>query len=336
MTANLSVPPVDDRPIFDLLFQRRALTMAALAQELGLFEQLEGKALGVDEIAAATGTEGRVTEAMLAVTTALGFLELEPPRRWRLSEFARVYLVASSPFFHAALLDHDHPELVELRRACLGGRGPTRPHAVAMEELSPEEIRRFIGRMHRITLPAATALGRNERFRDVRKLLDVGAGSGSLSIGIAGTNPMLRSTLLDLAPVCAIATENVTAHGLEDRISTFESNMFTGPWPGGHDAILFGNIFHDWDEASCRRLAARAFDAVDSGGRVFLHEMPLDVEKDGPLTAACLSVAMILFERGRQYTIDELHGFLGGAGFVDCDAAPSFGYYWLVSGRKPA
>ena len=34
--------------------------------------------------------------------------------------------------------------------------------------------------------------------------------------------------------------------------------------------------------------------------------------------------------------VAELHGFLEDAGFVDCDAAPSFGYYWLVSGRKPA
>ena len=35
-------------------------------------------------------------------------------------------------------------------------------------------------------------------------------------------------------------------------------DMFRDEWPAGHDTLLFGNIFHDWEDARCRKLALRA------------------------------------------------------------------------------
>ncbi len=328
-------PAVDDRIIYDLRFQYRSVPMVALAQELGLFEALAERPLGFDELAKATGTDGRITETMLAVATSFGLLEREAPGRWRLSTVARTYLLHSSPYYCGPLLNTDDPGLIELRRACLDARGPTRPFAVAMKEHSDAEINRFIELMHRQTLPAASVLGRNELFHSVKKLLDLAGGSGSLSIGISAQNALLKATLFDLPAVCTIARQNVRDFGLEDRVTTHDGDMFKDPWPTGHDGILFGNIFHDWNEEDCQILAERAFDALEPGGRIFLHEVPLHPEKDGPLTAAAFSVVMILHEHGRQYTIEELHAFLERAGFVNREASHSFGYYWLVSAQKP-
>jgi acetylserotonin N-methyltransferase len=329
------IPPVDDRLIYDLRFQYRSVPMIALAQELGLFEALAERPLGFDELAKASGTDGRVAETMLAVATSFGLLEREVEGQWRLSTVARTYLLGSSPYFCGPLLKADDPGLAELRRACLDVRGPTQAFAVAMKELTDDEIRGFIERMHRLTLPAAGALGRNERFQSVNMLLDLAGGSGSLSIGISAQNTSLRVTLFDLPAVCAIARQNIRDFGLEDRVTTHDGDMFNDPWPQGHDGILFGNIFHDWNEEECKILAQRAYDALEPGGRIFLHEVPLQPEKDGPLTAAAFSVAMILHEHGRQYTVEELHAFLERAGFVDREASHSFGYYWLISARKP-
>ena len=100
------------------------------------------------------------------------------------------------------------------------------------------------------------------------------------------------------------------------------------------DAILFGNIFHDWDVDSCQRLAQMAYDALEPGGKVLLHEMVLDEDKAGPLLTACFSVAMLIYERGKQYTFTELSDFLQQAGFSDCEVTPSFGYYHLVTATK--
>ena len=105
-------------------------------------------------------------------------------------------------------------------------------------------------------------------------------------------------------------------------------------WPNGHDAILFGNIFHDWDLESGHRLAQSAYDALPTGGQVLLHEILLDEDKSGPLLAACFSVTMLVYEKGKQYTFTELKNLLEKVGFRDCKATKSFGYYSLVSATK--
>ena len=112
--------------------------------------------------------------------------------------------------------------------------------------------------------------------------------------------------------------------------------MFADPWPSGHDAVLFGNNFHDWDEDDCRRLAQLAFDALEPGGLILQHEEPLDDTKDGPLAVACFSVVMLHNEHGKQYTRAEFQGMLQDVGFVGFQCTPSHVYYDLIQARKPS
>ena len=328
-----SPPPVGDRALYDLQYQRFAAPMAALAQEAGLCELLLEGPRTIPEVAASLKVTPRAAEAMVAVAAALGFARHDGGGRFALTDFGGTYLLPASPF-RRRLCPEDDPTLRKLRAAFRSGEPPA-PFAVAMAALPPAEVREFIGRMHALTLPAAGSLARQPVLAGVRRLLDVGAGSGSLSAAVAAVHPGVRCTLLDLPEVCAIAAENISGYGLDDRVVTCPADMFRDPWPGGHDAALFGNIFHDWDPASCARLARRAFEALEPGGRILLHEMPLAEARDGPLTVACFSVAMLLHEKGKQYTLSELEEILAAAGFAGFESAASHGYYHLISARKP-
>ncbi len=44
---------------------------------------------------------------------------------------------------------------------------------------------------------------------------------------------------------------------------------------------------------------------------------------------------MVAGTRGRQYSFAELKALLEGAGFADVGAIDTYGYYSLVSARKP-
>ena len=110
--------------------------------------------------------------------------------------------------------------------------------------------------------------------------------------------------------------------------------MFRQPWPTGYDAMLFSNIFHDWDVETCRSLAAKAFAALPSGGRIFLHEALLDDTRAGPPTLAAFSMQMLVSTRGPQFTFADLVSILAGAGFVDIGHVPTHAYYSVVSARK--
>ena len=131
------------------------------------------------------------------------------------------------------------------------------------------------------------------------------------------------------------ASEAIALSGLLDRVACFPGDMFKSSWPERRDAVLFSNVFHDWDLDTCAALARSAYAALKPGGSILLHEMLLDEDRSGPLAVACCSVTLLLFERGRQYTAGELSELLSGAGFTDFRSTPTCAYYSLVQARRP-
>jgi acetylserotonin N-methyltransferase len=112
--------------------------------------------------------------------------------------------------------------------------------------------------------------------------------------------------------------------------------MFEDPWPTGHDAHFFSNVFHDWSMETNRLLARKSFAALPSGGRIFLNEILMDDDGTGPWHAAAFSLLMLIGTLGKQYSLPELRDTLESAGFTDVQAIRTGGgYYSLVSAVKP-
>jgi hypothetical protein len=189
--------------------------------------------------------------------------------------------------------------------------------------------------MHAHSLPAAVGLARVYDFNRVTRMLDVGGGSGCFMVAAAQAHPQLRCTVMELPAVCQVATEYIAAGGVADRVDTSAVDMFRQSWPTGNDAIFFSNVWHDWNVRTCEWLAARAFDALPSGGRVMLHEMLLDEDGAGPVTAAAFSLLMLLATQGQQFTPGELKAILEHAGFVRIETTATHHYYSVVTGYKP-
>ena len=334
--ATLSAPPVPDMTIQHMLAMRRSLATVAAAQHAGLFDMARGSPFTADRVASKLSITPRAAEAMVAVLASLGLAAVQDDGAFVLSEEAQAYLVSDSPFFHRSLLDQeDLPRFQQTRTALTSDETDVvTPFAVNLEKMAPQQIEGFVEQMHTFTLPAASAVGELPAFGAIERLLDVGGGSGSLSIGVATHNPGVAVTLLDLAPVCKIAKNHIAEYGLSASVQTLTGSMFD-TLPSGFDGMLFGNVFHDWSWETCRDLARRAFESLTPGGTIFLHEMLLWPQKDGPLTVAAFSVDMLVHELGKQFTQAELEGLLQSAGFVNIQTVPTFGHYSMVMGEKP-
>jgi hypothetical protein len=245
------------------------------------------------------------------------------------------HMLRSSPKYRGPPVPADDHALRALRRAVCEPGQPAHEIAVNMEALSDENARWFSQQMGKLSAPAAAALAREPVFAGIGELLDVGGGAGALCCELAAAHPRMRCTVLDLPPVCKVGAEAIAQKGLSDRVACFPADMFKPAWPGQRDAVLFSNVFHDWELDTCADLARKAFAALRPGGRILLHEMLLDEDRGGPLAVACCSVTLLLFERGRQYTGGEFKRILAQAGFVDFRATPTYAYYSLVQARKP-
>jgi hypothetical protein len=141
---------------------------------------------------------------------------------------------------------------------------------------------------------------------------------------------------MDLKEVAREAGKYVAAEGMEDRVTTAGVNMFEEEWPTGPDGHLFCNVFHDWSDETNRDLARRSFEALPSGGRIFLHEILMDDDYTGPYPAAAFSLLMLIGTLGKQYSLAEFREILESAGFEQVQAQRTGGgYYSLVSAHKP-
>jgi cyclopropane fatty-acyl-phospholipid synthase-like methyltransferase len=168
----------------------------------------------------------------------------------------------------------------------------------------------------------------------VRRLLDVGGGSGALSIALARAWEELECTVWDLEVVCEHAREYARAAGLADRVLARAGDMFGEPFPPGHDAVLLSQILHDWSPERGRELLGKAARALPPGGRVLVHEKLVDDDGTGPLANALVDLDMLVWTEGAQYTEALLREMLDRAGFHDVERRPTAGYWSVVIGRR--
>ena len=106
---NLQIPQVDDRPLWDVIFAIYGYPALLLAHRLQIFSLLAEKARTLPEICEALGLKRRPAEAILTISTALGFLSLNDGC-YSLTTVTETYLIEKSPnyfgFFWDMMIDN--------------------------------------------------------------------------------------------------------------------------------------------------------------------------------------------------------------------------------------
>jgi acetylserotonin N-methyltransferase len=340
-TAVYDSPPVDDRALWDTWLSMHHFPALAAADEIGLGAALCAKRSSTEELAARLEVDARALGILLGLIGGLGFAERREGL-WQATLAARTYLDPASRLFWGSMLrtfrerTPIYEAIVAVLRKKSKPSGVMRPvEAWERGELGADAARHIAAFMHAHSLAASIGVARGGDFAGVRKLLDVGGGSGVYSAAVAQYWPGLRATVMDLGAMCEAAKPYIAEADCADRVDTMAVDMFREAWPSGYDALFFSNIYHDWDDRVCSELSVQSFEVLPPGGRIFINEMLMNDNGDGPATTASFSLLMLLGTKGRQYTLGELRGFLESAGFRGVTSTPTCSYYSLVSARKP-
>jgi cyclopropane fatty-acyl-phospholipid synthase-like methyltransferase len=180
----------------------------------------------------------------------------------------------------------------------------------------------FIAAMHANAMQQAYQMVEAVGAEGLKRVLDVGGGSGAYAIAFAQANPELLAEVLDLAPVCRIAERHIRESGLSSRVRTRTGDLTKDEFGSGYDLILLSAICHMLSEEENLDLLKRCARGLVPGGRVVIRDFILEEGRTSPPRAAMFTLNMLVgTRRGNCYTEAEYAGWLRAAGFRGVERA---------------
>jgi hypothetical protein len=118
----------------------------------------------------------------------------------------------------------------------LQGRRP--PDYVAQMVEDPERASRFTRMLYEIHAPLAEELADSLDLTGVGRLLDLGGGSGVVSLALLRRYPELTAVVVDIPTVCAAAREIAARAPVAGRITYHAADFLHDELPRGFDMVL--------------------------------------------------------------------------------------------------
>lgn len=285
------------------------------AVEMNVFDACEGDGLALDEACARLGLAERPARALLDTCVAARLLARDADR-YRNTPAASRYLHSAS--------EHSIRNYVLDERWCWGAWGrldealrtnaPTLPQDSDGYHTFPADF--FLDFLHGHSLAMGERLAASIDLTGTSAIMDIGGGSGAVSIALCRAFPHLRATVVDRAEVLRKTTQHIARAGLSGRIATHPANVFDDPLPDGCDGAVIANMLHDFSPEKARAILHRVAGALPRGGRLVVMEMAPDDDRSGPPVAVAFALTMIVnTEGGDAYTVPEYRAWLDEAGF---------------------
>ena len=201
----------------------------------------------------------------------------------------------------------------------------------------PEQAALYSNAQHAGSLGPGRTIARMIDLTGAKTLLDVGGGTGAMTIRLLEANPQLVSTIIDFPNVSEIGWRFITEANMVDRVRYIPSNALTAEWPKQQDAILMSYLFSGILGKDVPRLVQYAFDCLAPGGKFLVHDFMVEEDRSGPHLAALWQLQHMAFTPvAHSITAGWLKSEMKKVGFVDIhDDQTIPGLTHLVYAQKP-
>ncbi len=301
------------------------------ALELDIFTAV-GDGATAGQVGARVGANARAVGMLLNALVALGLFSKGGDSYKNTPESSRYFVQGSKDnqrngLLHMADIWHTWSTMTDAVRN--GTRVPIdRDHA-------PGWTRNFIVGMQRNAKDRALLLVKALGTSGIRRILDLGGGSGAYSITFAKTSPDIRCEILDVPEVVPLTAEYVSQAGVSAQVSIRPGDMLQDDFGSGYDIIMLNAICHMFSEEQNRNIFCRARQALAPNGRLVVQEFILNPEKTGPLHAALFSLNMLVgTDAGASYSEVEYTQWMKATGFTGVSRIHLLGPSDLIVGEK--
>ena len=102
----------------------------------------------------------------------------------------------------------------------------------------PERARRFTQMLYEIHQPIAEELAARLDLRGVERFMDLGGGSGVVSLALLRRYPACQAVVVDIETVCRAGSEIAQNTPVHDRITYYPADILQDDLPGGFDLAI--------------------------------------------------------------------------------------------------
>jgi SAM-dependent methyltransferase len=196
--------------------------------------------------------------------------------------------------------------------------------------------RGFVVGMHSRGLALLPPVARAIDASGAARLLDVGAGPGTLGRMLADAHPKLRVTLADLPAVTRVAETLTRDHPAAARVSHVPLDYLTADIPAGHDLIVHSGALHQHAPDVAQDLISKLAAALPRGGHLYVIDLFARPDRSGPAFSLLFGLNMALVSpTSHVHSLSDVEGYFSLAGLTDVRArdVPD-SLYGLVRGTR--
>ena len=292
-------------------YQRSRILLSAV--ELNVFDELAGGELSSDELAEKIGAVPDSLEKLLNVLASLSLLN-KNNGKFSNTESSGKYLVKSSPSFLGGVMHQNHLWDTWSKLSSVIKSSDAKKEG-EINQRGSEWLKAFIAAMHARGISRAIAIKKLINFEGVKKILDIGGGSGIFASTFIKDNPSMSAVVFDLPNVIPLTKEYIEKENMSDRISTLTGNYLHDHIGSGYDFIFLSAVIHSNSYDENALLIKKCASALNKNGKIAVLDYIMNDDRTIPLAGAIFAINMLVgTDEGTTYTEKEIIEWMSAAG----------------------
>jgi len=291
-----------------------------VAAKLGIADILSNGSKTADELAKATGVNSRGIYHLMRMLISVGVFSREDNDKFQLNPIGKHLLTGTSDSLRATVMvmgDEIYQAWGNLLYGIKTGKTAFNhtfnrdvysylkqdsEASVNFNEWMKETTREWL-------LPVLEAYD----FSEVKTLVDVGGGIGTLTAVILNANPKMQAILFDREDVVVDAERVLEGAGVADRCQIVGGNFFDAVLPDG-DLYLISRVLLNWDDTHAIKILTNCYQAMTVRDRLVVVDFMLPKGKMSPFIGLG-SLNLFILGGNFMRTEEEFYNLLSSAGF---------------------
>jgi predicted O-methyltransferase YrrM len=250
--------------------------------ELEIANILEKKKLSAKDLAEKLEINPLAMERFLNSCVAIGLLEKEKDS-YKNSHLSKQFLVKGKDFYLGGQMrryqKRSYPNWGNLTEHLQNwDYGESADETPEDEDQDAEAM----AEQHKLALMHGFALAESFDFSKYKNLLDVGGGTGAMSIALCENYENLSATVFDLSENVEKASEFITKCSAKNRIETIGGDVTKDDLPKDFDLALLANLLAVFDAETNIKFFKKIYDKLPVGGAILISGWILDENRLSP------------------------------------------------------